>query len=234
MKVVILAAGVGGRLGKKTQPKTLTLLANGQSILEQQLDNIKSHTPLGNVIVVVGFHQEAITEKFPTLHYVYNPGFAQENTSKSLLRALHAIDDDVLWLNGDVVFKHEILAEVLTQGKTKSCMVVNEGPVGDEEVKYTSDPDGKILHVSKNVENPKGEALGINYFRRGDVLILKESLDRCGPKDYFEKAIEMSIEQGVDVRTCLVGQNDCTEIDFPEDLLRANALLASWYKAKRV
>ena len=39
MKIVILAAGIGSRLGNPL-PKPLTLLKNGQSIMQQQIENL--------------------------------------------------------------------------------------------------------------------------------------------------------------------------------------------------
>lgn len=226
MKVVILAAGKGSRLGQGNLPKPLTVLSTGKSILAHQLDAIKQHTSLDNVIVVVGYHQEEIIEAFPQLRYVPNPLFASTNTSKSLLLALEQCDDDVLWINGDVVFHVSVLKAILTHPRTS--MVVNVGPVGEEEVKYRQDAHGKILEVSKHVSKPQGEALGINYCQAADLPHLCDALKRCDAKDYFERAIETCIEDGMSVWSVPVDANLCTEIDFPQDLQRANEMLSSW------
>lgn len=227
MKIIILAAGKGVRLGEADAPKPLTKLINGKTILASQLENISKFFSLQDVIVVVGYHKEQIMEAFPDLLYVYNPLFAEENTAKSLLRALQKIEDDVLWLNGDVVFHHSILKDIPLD---QSFMIVNEGPVGEEEVKYRLNPDNFINEISKNVKAPLGEALGINFFKKSDLPSLKQSLLKCNIRDYFEKGIELSIQQGtgVKVRAVKVNPELCTEIDFPEDLVHANKLLASW------
>lgn len=226
MKVVILAAGKGSRLGPDVLPKPLTKLATGQSILAHQLENISLYTSLNNVIVVVGYHKEEMMEKFPDLLYVYNPHFAKENTSKSLLRALEKCDEDVLWMNGDVVFHPSVLKPMLDPPKTS--MMVNIGKVGEEEVKYRQDRNGKIIEVSKKIEHPKGEALGINYVAHRDLIPFRRQLEHCQPGDYFEKAIEKCIEEGMAVWSVPVAHDLCTEVDFPEDLERANAMLQSW------
>lgn len=224
MKVVILAAGIGKRFRALNLPKCLTRLANGESLLKHQLSVLSSYVSMNDVIVVVGYRKERIMEEFPNLLYVYNSEFNQGNTSKSLLKALHKIhDEDVLWINGDVVFRPSVIEALLAAKKT--AMVVNRADVGDEEVKYRSTPEGKILEVSKTVEEPQGEALGVNLFAKGDLDALRRNLDKCQPPDYFEKAIELCIMEGVSVWSVVVGQQDCTEIDFPEDLARANALL---------
>lgn len=227
MKVVILAAGKGNRFGKKDLPKPLTQLTNGKSILQFQLDQIAKVLPLSRVIVVVGYHQEVIRRLFPQLTYVDNPQYAEQNTSKSLLKALQGIDNDCLWLNGDVVFNDNVLPLLLKCDKT--AMVVNQAPVGEEEVKYKADKEGNILVVSKEIEEAQGEAVGINLFRKGDVPRLRQQLALCRDDDYFEKAVEGCIEEGMKVSSVHVDLSDCIEIDFPEDLAKANALLASWH-----
>lgn len=226
MKVVILAAGFGARFGDRDLPKPLTLLESGHSILQLQIEQLSQHVSLHNIIVVVGYHKEQIIDRFPDLLYVYNPNFAHENTAKSLLRAIHKINEDLLWLNGDVVFHPTVLKAILE--KQKTSMVVNEGPVEDEEVKYISNNQGKILKVSKEVINPQGEALGINFFDQKEVPLLKEKLQECSENDYFERGIEMAIEDGLDVWTVKVPGSHCIEIDFAEDLDKANKLLHKW------
>jgi len=229
MKIIILAAGVGSRLGLKAIPKALAPLDNGKTILTAQLDNFLQFAPASSLILVVGYRKEAIQgflKDFPALHYVVNPDFATENTAKSLLRGIEGVDEDILWVNGDVLFKKEILSAVLQTAK--SCMVVNRGQIGEEEVKYRSDEKGRILEVSKTVKEGQGEALGINYFSKKDVPLLREALRNCSQKDYFEKGIEFCIQQGMDVSGVVVDKDDCVEVDFPEDLTRANRLLASW------
>lgn len=227
MRVIILAAGKGSRLGFTELPKPLTPLVNGKSILENQLIHLQKHIPLQQVTVVVGYRKEMIIRAFPQLHFVVNPYYFEENTSKSLLKAVAHIDnEDILWMNGDVVFHPSVLQQLFD--KKMTCMVVNVGEVGEEEVKYRSDDKGSILEVSKKVVEPEGEALGINYFLKKDFKYLQTALENCKPNDYFEKAIEICIQQGVEVNSLKIATNLCTEVDFPSDLKKANAFLESW------
>lgn len=228
MKAVILAAGLGSRLDSSDEhdPKALTRLDNGKTLLGFQLDALAPYLPLDQVFLVVGYQKEKIMEAFPDLTYIYNPLFKEENTAKSLLRALKKIDDDVLWLNGDVVFRNCIVGRLMQMKRT--AMIVNQASVGEEEVKYRTDDQGRILEVSKQVLQPEGEALGINFFTKKDLGKLKECLAACLVKDYFEKGIEYGIQEGQEVWSCVVEAADCAEIDFPEDLVRANQLLKQW------
>jgi choline kinase len=229
VKAVILAAGSGRRFGDKTLPKPLTLLCNGQSILEQQIHHLQKYFALNDIIIVVGYHKEQITTQFPDCSFVINNDFAIENTSKSLLKAIHNLDDDVLWLNGDVVFHPHVLTKILHNPRTS--MVVNEGSVGDEEVKYRLNSAGQIVDISKTVAIPQGEAVGINLCEKKDLGLLRSTLHECFPNDYFEKAIEKSIAQGMVVWPVVVDSSACIEIDFEEDLTKANKLLTKWTKS---
>ncbi len=228
MKAIILAAGSGSRLDNSPNhpPKALTLVTSKLSILAFQLQALTSCFSLDQIWIVVGYRKELIMDAFPDLVYIYNAQFQKENTSKSLLRALKKIDEDILWLNGDVVFRPAILETVCRQKRTG--MVVNQAIVGEEEVKYCVDHQGRILEVSKQVANPQGEALGINLFKREDISWLRHYLQECQPNDYFEKGIEQGIQQGHAVWSFPVAAQDCTEIDFPEDLERAKQLICQW------
>src|SRR3954452_12876391 len=86
LQVVILAAGMGTRLGRD-HPKPLTPLQDGRTILQRQLDGLLS--VLGQdvpITAVFGFRSEMIMQAAPDLTFAYNPDFASTNTSKSLLR----------------------------------------------------------------------------------------------------------------------------------------------------
>ena len=130
-QVVILAAGLGTRLGRSL-PKPLTVLGDGRTIMQQQLDNIA--TAFGDsarITAVVGFKMDLIMERFPDILYAYNQDYDQTNTSKSLLKALRlSHDGGVLWFNGDVVFDAAILDRVTPMMKEdQSFVCVNTAAV---------------------------------------------------------------------------------------------------------
>ena len=151
MKIIILAAGIGSRLGNSF-PKPLTALKNGKSIMKMQIDNIITKYNINDIEVVVGYKKNMIIELFPELNYIYNPLFDKTNTSKSLLIALKKIHNtSILWINGDVVFDQNIfeLLDKHIQANT-TFVAVNTNQVGIEEVKYTL-KDGYINELSKSV-----------------------------------------------------------------------------------
>jgi len=224
-QVVILAAGMGSRLGRSL-PKPLTELGDGRTILRQQLDNVNDGLgPLARVTAVVGYRSEYIVDAFPDLDYVYNDRYDQTNTSKSLLRALRATGrGGVLWMNGDVVFDPAALrrAAPLVEAE-RSFVAVNTAKVSDEEVKYTVAPTGHISGLSKTLTGGLGEAVGINYVSAGDKAALVRQLARVDDQDYFERGLELAIEHdGMLVEPLDISDLYAVEVDFAEDLERAN------------
>jgi choline kinase len=225
IQVVILAAGMGTRLGKPW-PKPLTQLSDGRSIMQQQMENVQ--TVFGDkarVTVVVGFKLEMIMEAHPTASFVYNEVYDQTNTSKSLLRALRASQENgVLWLNGDVVFDHKVLERVADRiAADKSFVCVNTSATADEEVKYTVDAQGHIKELSKTVKGALGEAVGINFISSREKADVITQLDACGEQDYFERGLELAIEKhGLQMEPIDISDLFAVEVDFQDDLDRAN------------
>ncbi len=222
--VVILAAGMGSRLGRSL-PKPLTELADGRTIMRQQMDNIRAAFGNVPVTIVVGYRAEAIVEAFPEATFVYNDEYDTTNTSQSLLRALRETSDGgVLWMNGDVVFDPQVLlrsAQLIDADQ--SFVTVNTSSVSDEEVKYTVSPEGFIRELSKSVVGGLGEAVGINYISSTSKATLITQLTRVKSQDYFERGLELAIEQNnLLVEPVNISDLYAVEIDFAADLERAN------------
>ena len=229
LQTVILAAGMGTRLGREL-PKSLTTLSDGRTIMQQQHENIRAAFGSdARITTVVGYRAETIIDAFPNASYVHNEAYDQTNTSKSLMRALAATGrGGVLWMNGDVVFDPRVLGRAVDLiEREQSFVTVNTSQVSDEEVKYTLDRDGFVAELSKTVVGGIGEAVGINYISRQDKRMLLAQLQRVDDQDYFERGLELAIaENGLRVAAMDISDLYAVEVDFAEDLVRANEVLA--------
>ena len=228
IQAVILAAGMGTRLGRPF-PKPLTPLSDGRTIMEQQIDNLRQVFGADvRITTVVGFKLDLILEAFPDVTYIYNEAYDQTNTNRSLLKALRlSTDGGVLWMNGDVVFDPQVLEKVSDRMEADTSFIcVDTAVVGDEEVKYTVDDDGYVDELSKQVVNARGEAFGINFVSASDKPTLIDRLSECSDADYFERGIELAISHdSMRVIPVDIGEFFAVEVDFEEDLTRANEYL---------
>ncbi len=221
IKIVILAAGSGKRL-KMNIPKAMVELDKGFTILDWQLGQLSRFFSLDNILLVVGYKKELLMERYHYLQFVYNRDFDITNTSKSLLLGLKKLPgNDVLWLNGDVVFAARIMEKAAAQ-LTDNFIAVNRADVGPEEVKYQVDSGNNVISVSKDLTAAQGEAVGINFIKKEYLTDFIAELEAVRDQDYFEKALENLIrKKSVRFQALDIGRSFCVEVDFRQYLSRA-------------
>lgn len=213
MQAIILAAGIGKRLGDFTEglPKCFLKLG-GRTILDRQLEALKGF----DVVMVVGFKADLIRSKYPSLKFIYNPDFESTNTIYSLGLALNG--KDTLVLNGDVVFDKKII-NILNK---ENCAAVQMKNVHPEEIQVKLGKSGEIVKIGKNI-NGQGEAVGIYRFSGKFCGKLKSQIAKMEKTLYYEDAVDKILPAGfyaVDI-----GDLAAKEIDFREDYEEASKLL---------
>ncbi|MEO6941706.1 MAG: phosphocholine cytidylyltransferase family protein, partial [Terrimesophilobacter sp.] len=68
-----------------------------------------------------------------------------------------------------------------------------------------------------------GEAVGINFISGDGKAALVRQLARVNDQDYFERGVELAIdEDGLRVEPMDISDLYAVEVDFAEDLVRAN------------
>jgi choline kinase len=227
MNAVILAAGKGRRLGSVAAGKPKCLVKVGDdTILAHQLKALRE-CGVEKAWVVVGFgSEEVIAEARGILGYrvgfVHNPLYEVTNTSYSLWLALGKVTGNFLYLNGDVVFSHEVLRRLL-ESPHPSAIALEVKQCGSEEVKAELAGE-QVVRISKEVPPARaaGEFIGIAKFDRQLAEALTTSLDYVvnGTEDrmaYFEKGLELILQSHY-VGAVDVSDLPMVEIDFPEDL----------------
>ena len=221
MKAIILMAGMGQRLGKSI-PKCLLELPRGETILGRQIRLLRPYCQ--EIIGVVGFQKELIMITHPEIRYVVNPLFSQTNNAASLRHAMEIVQkDDIIWINGDVVFTEKALRSLIDT--SDNAVAVEFKKVYGEEMKFTIDEQGYIQSLSKTLPHASGEAVGIYKIRKKDFESFKDALRQCKATDYAPQAIMLAISKGLLFKAINVGIDQCIDVDFAFDLDQAWKML---------
>ena len=111
MKVIIIAAGVGSRLGDLTKnlPKPL-LDVNGKSILEHQIELFRKFG-IEDIVIVTGHKKDKFRLK--DVKYVHNPNYLNVEQAGSLMSARNEIVGNVIISFGDIIFDELVLKQLL-------------------------------------------------------------------------------------------------------------------------
>ena len=226
MQGLILAAGASRRLYPLTKkiPKCL-LEIGGMTILSHQLKALKNHN-INEVIIVLGYYKDKIIDYLNQNHsemkfsFIINEQYQDTNTSYSayLCRDL-LTSSDILLMNGDVLYPSLLLKQVI-DSKHETVFAVDIKVCGDEEVKVIVNNHKQIISISKAPVNN----IPINSFCKYFVTSLSKLIDEGGKSDYFEAAID-PILNFQDVYYEDISHFPCIEIDFKEDLQKANELV---------
>src|SRR3989338_1897338 len=113
MKAIILAAGMGTRLGKYTEnlPKCMLNFA-GKSLIERQVDTLR-RAGITDISIVRGYQPEKIT--ISGVKYYHNHDFASTNMVETLFCAEKELDgkEDVLVCYADVIYEPKVLQAIV-------------------------------------------------------------------------------------------------------------------------
>ncbi len=189
MKVIILAAGMGKRLGKYTKnlPKGMLNLY-GKSIIERQVDTYR-RCGMEKIIIVTGYKAEKID--LPDIIYYHNNLFDQTNMVESLMCARNELEGDVIVSYADILFEDRILAEVIgfdgDIGVTvdldwKPYWQARHGDIGIDTESLSIDMNGNIDNLgiaNPSMEDIDGRYVGLLKFSAKGMEIFKDVYDRA-------------------------------------------------------
>ena len=94
--------------------------------------------------------------------------------------------------------------------------------------------DGLLTQISKEINKPNGESVGIRVFRQEGVGVLKRSLEKeirttDFNKKWYASAIERILQRGHKISVVDIADMYWHDVDYPHDLENAkeNILLIS-------
>ena len=233
MKALILAAGVGQRLGIN-HPKCL-LRFGWQTLLER---HIRSLRPLGvdALVIGVGYQSQAIAAELACIgaqgfaSTVYNPDYMRGSILSLWTLREHLKSGNVLLMDADVLYDERLLERLVTTRIPNCFLLDREFEPGAEPVKLCVH-GGRLVEFRKQVSRElrydfSGESVG--FFRLSGVIAARLAdltecyVERGRMDEPYEEAIrDLLLESPEEF-----GYEDITglpwvEIDFPEDVRRA-------------
>ena len=121
MKAIIVAAGIGSRLGDLTKdlPKPL-IDVNGKSILKRQIELFKKFD-IDDIIIIRGPHKNKFN--FEQVTYVDDVDTAKHDLLGSLMTAKKEMFDDIIISYGDIIFDENILSQLFNSTEDTSLAI---------------------------------------------------------------------------------------------------------------
>ncbi|MGE5604904.1 MAG: aminotransferase class I/II-fold pyridoxal phosphate-dependent enzyme [Bacteroidota bacterium] len=244
MQGLILAAGMGKRLGKHTQEQTKCMIkVNGKTLIERMLDALLS-IKITNVIMVVGYYGEKLQNflgsdyKGIKITYVINENYDTTNNIYSLwLASQYLVSDDTLILESDLIFEERILKNIIDNPNKNLAVVAKYEPWMDGTVTLVDENDKILNFISKKYFDWSQTE---NYFKTVNIYkFSKEFSTNCympfldayvktmGKNEYYEQVLKvLTYLENIDLKAHKLTHEKWYEIDDVQDLDIAEVLFA--------
>ena len=245
MKGILIAAGLGTRLGAHTTVTPKCLLRVGAiSMLEHQVQAFRANG-INDILVINGFQ----ADRFPDLGvtYVRNDNYRQNNILNSLMYADASMADGFIASYSDLVYEPrmvqglldapgEIVISVDDTWKERYAHLDFHPPEAVEKVAY--DQDLRLTDIGKGISNDApGEFIGLLRCSKAAAAGFRESFARAKAEFWgkpfvraadFEKAyltdfLQYLIDEGTAVHATIPRDVRWVEVDTAEDLELANS-----------
>jgi choline kinase len=239
MKAIMLAAGIGARLGSTTKqhPPKILLRFGGKSLLQRHVEVLKRHG-IEELVLGVGYCHQDIDRQIESLEIqdyvrtVLNEDYEEGNiVTLWSLRHEFCGREPVLLMDADVLYDEEVV-ERLINSQHQNCLLLDRSfDAGDEPVKVCV-RDGEIVEFRKWLSADFdfcGESVG--FFKLSaevarKVIIQTELYLRQGRRrEPYEETIRdvlLTSRRGIFAFEDISGV-PWIEIDFLADIERANA-----------
>jgi len=244
MQAIILAAGLGKRLGNLTQNNTKCMVEiHGKTLIERSLDNL-SQAGVTRVVLVIGYEGQKVVDLLGDsyadmeLVYVENPIYNKTNNIYSLYLAKEYLTDrDTILLESDLIYDASILNKLI------ACEEPNLAVVA----KYESWMDGTVVTLDdkNNILNfiPKShfdyQQLN-NYYKTVNIYKLSKNFSSShyvpfleayckalGHNEYYEQVLRViTLLENSDLKAFKIDTEKWYEIDDIQDYNNAETVFA--------
>jgi len=231
MTAVILAAGVGKRLHAASggRPKCLIEIG-GRSLLARLLDGLAA-ADVRTAVVVTGFGDDAVRAAIGDgpdgirVRFAFNARF-REGAILSLWTARDVLSGPVLVMDADVLCGPDLIARLVRSPHPNAFLLdASVAPTGEEQMLLVR--DGRVRNIVRGGLpgfELAGESVGFLKLDAGAARLLATLLDArvaAGHTGIEHEEVYPDLLARVPVGFERIDGMPWTEIDFPEDVERA-------------
>lgn len=244
MQAIILAAGMGKRLGALTKDNTKCMIkVNGVTLIDRLLIQLSS-LQLSRVVIVVGYKgdklREYIGNRYPDLHiqYVYNIVYNKTNNIYSLYLAKeYFVEDDTLLIESDLIFDDALFHKIVDNSYPNLALVAKYETWMDGTMVRLDEDDNIVNFVPKKAFNYNDIAYyykTVNIYKFDKKFIasnyipfLEAYITALGNNEYYEQVLRViTLLDKCDLKALPLQGEKWYEIDDVQDLDIAETLFA--------
>ena len=245
MQAIVLAAGMGKRLGEHTKNNTKCMVkVNGVPLIDRLLQQL-SRIKLERIIIVVGYKRKELVAHIESIEhdlkieFIVNPIYDKTNNIYSLALAKEKMaEDDTLLIESDLIFDEKMFRLILNNPYPNIALVA----------KYESWMDGTMVRIDEdcNIVNfiPKADfnySDTHSYYKTVNIYKFSKEFSKfkyipfleaytksIGTNEYYENVLRIiSFLNSHDLKALPIKNEKWYEIDDKQDLDIAEAIFSS-------
>lgn len=237
MQVILLAAGLGSRLGDLTKdiPKAL-IPVGGEPLLLHALRFAGRLAP-SEVLVVGGFGYPQVARTLEAnagalprkpVRLLENAEFRSGNLVSLMAAAPHLIGEFVL-MNIDHIYRPAIAERVALPAEDVTAFIDTDRPLGADDMKVERDASGRVVRISKTLERWDCGYVGMTrvpaarlarYLAEAERALIEE-----GRSIHVERVLARLADAGEGPATRDISGHGWLEVDTPDERAHAEEAL---------
>lgn len=244
MQAIILAAGMGRRLGELTNGNTKCMLeVNGEKLIDRVVRKLLS-LDIDRIIIVVGYEgaklMKYLRSSYPDIDFIFidNQVYDKTNNIYSLwLAKEYLMNDDTLLLESDLIFEDSVIDLALESPFSNIALVAKYQPWMDGTMICKDSTDNIVTFIPKSAfdyNDTDNYYKTVNIYRfskdfaaRRYLPFLEAYIHAMGNNEYYEQVLRvMTLIDNCDIKAVDIGDRLWYEIDDVQDLRIAETIFA--------
>ena len=245
MQAIILAAGMGRRLGDYTKDNTKCMVpVNGVRLIDRLLGQLAKQK-LQRVVIVVGYKGKELREYIGNrydgqlnIEFAENPVYDKTNNIYSLAIVKDKLqEDDTLLIESDLIFSDNIIPMIVGNTNPNLALVAKYETWMDGTMVRLDDDNNIVNFISKDAFDYNDVD---SYYKTVNIYKLSKQFSQhkyvpfldaytkaVGNNEYYENVLRIiSLLNSHDMKALPIGNEKWYEIDDKQDLDIAEALFA--------